>query len=74
MADGALVLPLGGDSIMFLNASARSLWEMLEIPRSVQDLVAAVVNDYLLEPDRAREQVDAAMEAFERFGLVVRGE
>lgn len=63
----------GPDSIRILNPTASLLWKALEGPATVDDLVAAVVAEFEVEPNDARSDVEEFLAAASSAGLVREG-
>jgi Coenzyme PQQ synthesis protein D (PqqD) len=57
--DDVVVLDLQGSVYLKLNGSARVLWERLSEPCSDVELVAALIERYDIEEQRAAADVDA---------------
>jgi hypothetical protein len=74
--------PMEGEALLYhkdtkkfcrLNATAAFLWQCLEQPRSVEDLVAAVCDEFEgVERDRARHDVQAAVDEMVHFSVVAK--
>ncbi len=74
--------PMEGETLLYhketkkfcrLNATAAFLWQCLEQPRSVEDLVAAVCYEFEgVEPDRARHDVLAAVDEMVELSVVAK--
>lgn len=65
---GAKVLDM--NALITLNATGRAVWELLAEDRSLEYLVAEVVNQFDTDEDRARTDVRAFLDELERLGLL----
>jgi len=65
---GAQVMDMNG--IITLNATAACVWEALAEERSLDDLVAAVLERFDATPEQARADVVAFVEQVTEIGLV----
>ncbi|MFZ2447409.1 MAG: PqqD family protein [Syntrophobacteraceae bacterium] len=70
-----LLVPLGAkvldmNALITLNATGRAVWELLAEDRSLEYLVAEVVNQFDTDEDRARTDVRAFLDELERLGLL----
>lgn len=50
---------------------ARRIWDLLEHPRSVEELVATLTAQYDVPPDRCRTEVEAFLDQLDAAGLVL---
>jgi len=58
------------DSIYTMNEVAAFIWEKLEVPASAEELEAAVVAEYDVDPETARADLDEFLTALESAGAV----
>jgi hypothetical protein len=70
-----LLVPLGArvmdmNSLITLNVTGRCVWELLAADRSVEYLVAAVVEQFDVDRERARADVRAFLDDLGRLGLL----
>ena len=70
-----LLVPLGAkvmdmNSLITLNATGRRVWELLAEDRSVEYLVAEVVEQFDVDLERARADVQAFLDDLGRLGLL----
>ena len=70
-----LLVPLGGqvvdtNAIVVLNDTGRCIWELLAEERSVDGLVTAVVERFVVDRERARADVQAFLDDIARMGLL----
>ena len=56
--DGVVVLPSGADEPLGLAGSAGALWNVLERPVSLEDLVKTLSNSYDAEPETVRRDIE----------------
>lgn len=69
--DGDIVgLDLRSSRYFTLNTTAAQLWKLLEHDAETDELVDALVHAYGVEPDRARTDVAAFVEAMREHGLL----
>lgn len=64
------VLQLDTSVYYTLSGSARWIWEMLQEPTSVADIVGRLRERYEVEPERCRDEVLALLEQLVAEGLV----
>ncbi|MFC1679173.1 PqqD family protein [Elusimicrobiota bacterium] len=67
----AVVLSPEDWSVNVLNETASRIWELFESPRSVDDVVAALTEEYDVDDDTARKEVEAFAEELGKRGLLV---
>ncbi len=72
-----LLVPLGSqvldtNAIITLNDTARCVWELLAQQQSLDDLAAAIAEEFDVDPARAREDVQNFLEEIEKVGLLTR--
>ena len=53
-----------------LGGVARRIWELLAVPCSHQDLVAQLVAEFEVSPERCAQDVEGFLEALQREGLL----
>lgn len=59
--------------VFTLNATAASLWKMLEAgDATVESLVERLADDYSVDPLAIRDDVQAQLDQWEEFGLIER--
>ena len=75
MAEEAIVVDPRTREVHLLNETAARIWELLETPRSTEELVAALSDEYEAEPAALRREVEAFVIDLGGKGLVaaVRG-
>jgi hypothetical protein len=64
------VLSLDTSVYYTLSGSARSIWEMLQEPTSVADIVGRLREHYEVEPERCRDEVLTLLDQLVAEGLV----
>jgi hypothetical protein len=69
------LVPLGGkvmamNSLITLNATGRRVWELLAADHSLDYLVAEIVEQFDVDPERARTDVLAFLDDLRRLGLL----
>ena len=65
---GSQVVDMNG--LVILNATGRCLWESLAEERSVEDLAAIVAEQFEVDGERARAEVQAFLDEIARLGLL----
>jgi hypothetical protein len=70
-----LLIPIGAkvmdmNSLITLNATGRRVWELLAEDRSLEDLVAGIVEQFDVNPERIRADVQAFLDDLKRLGLL----
>ena len=70
-----LLVPMGArvldmNSLITLNATARLVWELLAEDRTVDYLVTAVVEQFDVDPTRARTDVQTFLDELGHLGLL----
>lgn len=71
--DGELVMLDPATSRYFgLADTGMRIWQLLEEPRSVDDLVATLVAEYEVEPEQCTDEVMAFLDQLEQAGLATR--
>jgi hypothetical protein len=70
-----LLVPIGAkvmdmNALITLNATGRRVWELLAEDRSVEYLVAQVVEEFDVDLERARADVQAFLDDLGRLGLL----
>jgi hypothetical protein len=68
--DDVVVLDLEGAVYLKLNGSARVLWERLDAPCTESDLVAALVEHFGIDPERAAADVTGFVAELRRRELL----
>jgi hypothetical protein len=69
--DGNLVLLDRDYEFLRLNETASRIWELLEEPRSADDLVAVLSEEFGITTDVCREGLLPVLETLEQRGLLV---
>ena len=72
---GTLIVPIRGKvgdlaSINSLNGTGSLIWKLLEFPRKLSQLVAAVANEFDVDQDLARQDVRQFVREMKNVGLV----
>jgi hypothetical protein len=70
--DDVVVLDLEGSVYLRLNGSARVLWERLASSATEAELVAALVDQFGIDDDRATADVNAFLADLRERGLLLR--
>jgi hypothetical protein len=70
-----LLVPIGGqvldtNGLITLNVTGRCLWELLAVDRSVEDLAAGLIEEFEVDTQRARADVQVFLEEITRIGLL----
>jgi len=71
LEDKLLMLSVEQGSYFEFSPVTRRIWELMETPRSLGDLVDALVAEYDVEPDVCRTEVRAVVEGLVAEGLIV---
>ena len=78
-AEGLATADLGGEAVIFdaesgvyygLNEVGASVLELVEQPRSVRDVIEALLQEYEVTADRLRRDVLALLEKMEEQGVI----
>lgn len=71
--DGVLLLPIDGEDVVALSASAAVIWQQLTtLPVTTADIVRALAPRYAVSPQSLTSEVDAALVALAEHGAVLR--
>lgn len=73
LGDKLLMLSVEQGSYFEFSPVTRRIWELLEEPRSVVELVACLVGEYDVDPGVCRAEVGAVIERLAAEGLIVVG-
>lgn len=73
VAGATLLVPVHGctQSVFTLNDTGRRLWELIETPRSEDSLAGALVGQYHIPPEAARQDVKKFLSDMLRLNLVI---
>jgi hypothetical protein len=75
----ALAASVDGETVMLdpttsryfgLEATGARIWELLETPKSQEQLVAALIEEYEVEPETCRAEVSQFLEVLDAAGLL----
>lgn len=78
-AEGSATAEVDGETVVLspsdlryhsLNATASALWAHLEQPRTVTQLVEAMLEEFDVDPDTCRADVEAGLDQLAAIGLV----
>lgn len=69
--DGGVVLAPEGAEPLQLSASAESIWELLDAPRSVPELCALLAQRFEVDPEVVRPDVEATVRTLLDSGAAV---
>jgi hypothetical protein len=58
------------DGLMTLNESGAILWKLLENGAEIDDLVKAITNEYAIDEDTARKDIEELLENLAAKGLI----
>jgi hypothetical protein len=75
IAGETLIVPVAGnvadlESVYVLNEVGSRVWELLRTPVAVDEIVTTVVDEFAVDPARAREDLVAFLDALVSRGLV----
>lgn len=69
--DAVVVSPgRAGNQAVRLNPTARALWELCDGATSIDEMVQAVCDLFTIDPERARTDVEAALQDLRVSGLI----
>lgn len=71
--DRLLLLSVEQGSYFDFSPVTRRIWELLEEPRSLSELVASLVSEYEVDPETCRTEVRAVVKRLVVEGLLVIG-
>ena len=70
--DSIVVLDLQGSEYLRLNGTGRTIWELLVEPRTVEELVNIVMDEYDIDRDTATTDTERFIDDLARRGLIER--
>jgi hypothetical protein len=70
VADELVVLSVDLGRYFGLNPTAARVWELLEQPRTMEELCDSLAEEYEIQPDACRLEVTALLEDLQKEGLV----
>ena len=70
VADELVVLSVDLGRYFGLNPTAARVWELLEQPRTMEELWDSLAEEYEIQPDACRLEVTALLEDLQKEGLV----
>lgn len=71
IADEFLAVPIGtGGDIVILNPVSKLLWECLQAPKTIDELVSAVKAEFDVEEAVAKEDIVAFLESLKSNNLI----
>ncbi|MES1971859.1 MAG: PqqD family peptide modification chaperone [Pseudomonadota bacterium] len=70
LAEKLLMLSVTQGSYFEFSAVTRRIWELLETPRTLGDLVARLIEEYEVEPEVCRTEVGAVVGRLVSEGLI----
>lgn len=71
LIDGELVIfNRDAEQIHTLNPTARHIWQLLEQGRTLEQIVEQFVEDYGIDRERAKVDIENTLEAFVSLGLM----
>lgn len=65
-----VLLSIRNGKYVALNATANRIWQLLEEPSDESTIVAALVRDYVVEPERCKASVARTLAELSSLGLV----
>ncbi|MFZ6027636.1 MAG: PqqD family protein [Chloroflexota bacterium] len=72
--DDLVILSLESDHYVGLDPVGKRIWELLETPRTVDDLCAQLGREFCGQTERIRDDVLKFLDALAREGLIRAGE
>ena len=71
IAEEYLAVPVGtGSEIVILNTVSKLLWERMQAPQTLDELTAAVTDEYEIDPDEARNDILAFLTNLKNSNLL----
>lgn len=70
LGEDEAVLDLASGNYLGLNATAAHVWRLLETPQSVDDLTAALTDEFSVAADLCRIEVLELLEKLSQAGLI----
>ncbi len=70
LADGVAVLDLPAASVLALNPTATAVWNLLDTPRSLEEIVEPLLARFAVSPARCREEVERLLSRLLADGLI----
>ena len=70
LRDAGVLVNLKTNDIFELNDTAMRVWELLNEPIALSDIVTHLVREFDVDPDVAQAQTAAVLERFEQQGVV----
>jgi hypothetical protein len=71
VADEILMLSIESGEYVGLNASGAIIWELLETPKSTEQLIDLLVEQFDVGREQAKQDIDSFLEAAFKRGIVV---
>lgn len=68
--DDLVMMDIAKGSYFSLNSVATRIWELLEMPRSLDSLCSQLVDEYDVSADQCRAEVEAHLTQMQQLGLV----
>ena len=65
-----VIMSIAAGAYYGLGGVARRIWELLAVPCSHQDLVAKLVAEFEVSPERCAQDIEGFLEALQREGLL----
>ena len=65
-----VILGLQSEEYFSLDGVGTRIWEMIQEPRTVQEILDAILNDYAVEPERGERDLLAVLGELAGEGLV----
>ena len=66
----AVILGLQSEEYFSLDGVGPRIWEMIQEPRTVQEILNTILNDYAVEPERCERDLLAVLQELAGEGLV----
>lgn len=70
--DELVMMDMDQGKYFSLNPVATRIWDLLEKPMAADELCVVLIDEYDVEPDRCRVEVDEHLAEMARLGLVLR--
>lgn len=72
--DEMVMMDIDQGKYFSLNQSATAIWEKLETPLSLEELCKRLVEEYEVEPEQCRREVEEHLDKMIKIGLIIKNE
>ena len=70
LADEAAILDLNSGVYFGLNAVGARIWKLVQAPRTVNEVLQALLEEYDVEPERCERDLVALLQELVTYGLI----